>query len=94
MGNAFLSFSQTEVKLKRIEFDFSKVLDKRKAASLLKKTDVLHKGKDRIELKVDLKKYKVKDIVGFILDAYDVVDLSIHEPKLENIMREIYKENK
>jgi len=77
---------------KRVEFDFKGVFSKPKAAALLKKVKVIHKGKDRIEIRVDLKKQKIRSIIDGVLNAYDIVDLSIHEPKLETIVRQIYKE--
>jgi ABC-2 type transport system ATP-binding protein len=78
---------------KRIEFDFKSITSKAKANALKKKVKILHAGKDRIELRVDLKKQKIKPVIDNILSAYEIVDLSIHEPRLENIVREIYKEN-
>jgi len=54
---------------------------------------VLERNENILVLGVS-KKHRISDIVGKILSRYDVVDLTIEEPKIEEIIKKIYRKNK
>ncbi len=81
------------VKHTNIKIDYSKVKNKKKFESLLKKADIIVDGKSYKELKLS-KDLDINKILKDIMSSVDVVDLSIQEPRLESVIKEIYKEVK
>ncbi len=79
------------IKHKTIEFEFSEIKNKRNFNFLLRKLDVVEKRKNFMHLRVDITKYEVPKIINELMGSCEVVDLLVHEPKLEHIIKEIYK---
>jgi ABC-2 type transport system ATP-binding protein len=65
-----------DVDLEKLKFDGAKVLEKEE---------------NRVKLEIDARKTTVSDIAKKIFSKYSVHDISIEEPEIENIIREIYK---
>ncbi len=74
---------------KRIEIEFEAPPEKFR----MKDVKILEKDDCRLVLGVS-KKHKISDIVGKILSRYEVVDLTIEEPKIEEIIKKIYRKNR
>ena len=81
------------VKWNNIKIDFNKVKNKKKLANLLKKSEVLVDGNSYKEIKVS-KKHDINKVLKEVMESVEVVDLSIQEPRLENLIKEIYKNKK
>ncbi len=77
------------IKTKTVEIDFTTVKNKKKFDALLKKCEIISKRKQFISVKL-LAKDTPKFVQEFMI-ACDVVDLLVHEPALEEVIKEIYK---
>ncbi len=78
------------IKHKTIELELKQVTDKEMFEKLLLKTEVTSRMKDHIHLKVDITKHDVPALINDILKCCSVVDMLVQEPKLEQIIKEIY----
>ena len=78
------------VKWTLIKIDFSKVKNKKKFEELQKKGEVLVDGNNYKEIKFS-KKQNINNILNELMKSVEVVDLSIQEPRLESVIKEIYK---
>lgn len=78
------------IKYKRIEFEFSKVKDKTLVTKLKKNVEVVSESKSSMVVRAEVKK-DVAKIIDNILKSFNVIDLTISEPRLENVIKEIYK---
>ncbi len=88
--NSIEKLKKEFVKHKRVEVEYTRVLDKRKLAAVLKKTTITEKRENYLDLKVELSKHKVPKVVDSLLECLDVRDLVVHSPRLESIIKEIY----
>jgi ABC-2 type transport system ATP-binding protein len=50
-------------------------------------------GKNRFQMVVDLKKHASADVIREIVNRYPVVDLSVSEPDIEEVVARIYKDH-
>ncbi len=87
------NLKKRHVKWNNIKVDFNKVKNKKKLANLLKKSEVLVDGNSYKEIKVS-KKHDINKVLKEVMESVEVVDLSIQEPRLENLIKEIYKNKK
>lgn len=78
------------VKWTLIKIDFSKVKNKKKFEELQKKGEVLVDGNSYKEIRFS-KKQNINNILNELMKSVEVVDLSIQEPRLESVIKEIYK---
>ena len=76
------------IKTKTIDVDYSVVSNKKKFDALVKSAELVAKRKQFISIKIQ-KKETPKFVKEFMLSC-DVVDLLVHEPDLEDIIKEIY----
>lgn len=74
---------------KRIEIEF----EKPQKSFSMKGVKILERNENMLVLEAS-KKHKISDVVGKILSRYDVVDLTIEEPKIEEIIKKIYRKNR
>lgn len=81
------------VKYTNIKIDFRKIKNTKKFQTLLKKGTLITDGHSYKEIRFS-KKININQILKEIMTSLDVIDLSIQEPRLESIIKEIYKEKK
>lgn len=74
---------------KRIEIEFESVPKNFR----IKGIKILERNENMLVLGVS-KKNRISDIIGKILSRYNVVDLTIEEPKIEEIIKKIYRKNR
>lgn len=79
---------------KSIDLEYREVLDKKKFDKILKENEIVDQKKKFVSLRVDLKKHDVPKVVSDLMKAVEVIDINVHEPKIEVIIREVYKEKK
>ncbi|MFT4261222.1 MAG: ABC transporter ATP-binding protein [Candidatus Woesearchaeota archaeon] len=78
------------VKWTTIKMDFSNIKNKKKFEGLLKKGEVLVDGHSYKEIRFS-KKLDINKILQDIMNSIEIIDLSIQEPRLESVIKEIYK---
>ena len=88
--NSIKKLKKEYVKHKRVEVDYSEVLNKSKLAAVLKKTTITERREGYMDLRIDITKHKVPAIVDDLLECLDVHDLAVHSPRLESVIKEIY----
>ena len=54
---------------------------------------IVHRDKNRVHYRFSLDKISTADLIGGMLERFKIVDLSIQEPEIEEVVRSIY-ENK
>ncbi len=81
------------IRWKALEFEFIRIKDKKSFERLLKKTILRERRGNYIRLNVDRRKYNIPEIVSEIMECCEVTDLTIKEPRLEVIIKEIYKDS-
>lgn len=57
-----------------------------------KEITILKRSKYQLEFELNTKKLPLKKVVSYILQKYNITDISINEPKIEEIIEKIYKE--
>ena len=82
------------MKHKRVEVDYSEILNKSKLAAVLKKTTITERREGYMDLRIDITKHKVPAIVDDLLGCLDIRDLAVHSPRLETVIKEIYRRNR
>lgn len=86
-------FKQKYSDWKRVSFYYKTIINKTKFSALKKKLTILEEVDHNITIKIpasdSLGSY-LKDIV----DCVEIIDLTITEPKMENIVAKIYENNK
>jgi len=75
---------------KRIYVKFSKEKTKFK----LKGTKIEERGEEHIRVVVDLNKAKITKVINQLMKCYDVVDIDVEEPKVEDVIKKIYRGEK
>lgn len=81
------------IRWKAIEFEFIRIKDRKAFERVLEKAVVRERRENYIRLNVDRKKQKIPSIVSEIMACCEVTDLTIKEPRLEVIIKEIYKDS-
>ncbi len=79
---------------KRITVRYSKIKDKKLAEEGLKKVKVEEQEEGFCKMIIDLRKHKVKKVVSDIMKAVEVIDLTVEDPELEEIVAEIYRKGR
>ncbi len=80
-----------EIKKKYIQKKIVEVtFDERTEVKVPKGCKTLFKSVYKIRINVPLKKHKIDKIINYFLDKYPVVDITISDPEIEEIIREIY----
>lgn len=78
---------------KTIEIKFSKISNSKKFSSLLNKNgiELVEKTNDKLKLRVLLKNNSIPVIIKKLFECLSVEDFSVHEPRLEHLIKEIYE---
>jgi len=79
------------VKTKTVEIEFSAIKDKRRFETALKKGTVKERGPNYVLAVFNTKKVSVPDTIATLMKASDVIDLSIKDPDMDDVVKEIYK---
>ncbi|NYZ79753.1 ATP-binding cassette domain-containing protein [Candidatus Micrarchaeota archaeon] len=79
---------------KNITIIYSGFKDKKFADEGLKKVGVIKHKDGYIRMSVDLTKHDIKKVISDIIKAVEVVDISVEEPELSEIVSKIYKAGK
>jgi len=87
---ALATMKEKYITTKTIAFDYARVKDKRSFTAALRLGKVLEDRDTYKEL--EIARTKVPKAVEGLLRSCDIIDLAIHEPRLENVIKEIYKE--
>lgn len=85
---------QRYIKYKQIEFKFEEIKNKEAVKELKELCKITKETDDYIRLQVNIQKHRIRNIIDKILLGYDIIDLTIHEEKLETIIKEIYRTKK
>jgi ABC-2 type transport system ATP-binding protein len=79
------------VQWKRIEFEYHEIKNPVLLKEILKKTRVLEQRQKFVSLEVNTLEQDVPDIIGGLLNSLDITDLNVQEPRLESVIKEIYR---
>jgi ABC-2 type transport system ATP-binding protein len=60
----------------------------------LKGCKVLYKKKYELKIQVSTEKIKVKEVINYLLSNYDIADIIIEDPPIEQIIQKIYRDKK
>ncbi len=52
---------------------------------------IVHRDKSRVHYRFSLDKISTADLIGGMLERFKIVDLSIQEPEIEEVVRSIYE---
>ncbi len=86
-------FKKTYSNWKRIEIYFKKIKNSKKYLTIKEKYETTEISKNNIIIKVPIKE-SLGDILTKLVDSLEIIDLSISEPKLENIVANLYDKRK
>jgi ABC-2 type transport system ATP-binding protein len=77
---------------KTIEVQFKKINSQKDYEYLKnhKGIEIIDEKTNFLKIKVEFKDYKITNVVRDLLEILDVIDISVHEPRLEYIIKEIY----
>jgi len=87
------NFKKTYSNWKRIQVYFKEIKGKRKFNGIKRKYEIKEISKNNIEIKVPIKE-SLGGVLSKLVNSLEVIDLSITEPKLENIVANLYQKNK
>ncbi|RLG16441.1 sugar ABC transporter ATP-binding protein, partial [Nanoarchaeota archaeon] len=76
------------VENKLVEVEFSKEY---REIFLPEGCSLIYSSKYKAGIEVDLKKASVSSLITFLLNNFEVKDLSIKEPKIEEVIRKVYE---
>jgi len=79
---------------KTVDIEFSEVKNEKKFYALLEKTIVQVNKTHFVSLRVPSTTVHVPHFIKELMNCVDVVDLAIHEDRLEHVIKEIYREKK
>lgn len=74
---------------KTVEFDIEEIKEQSKFSELMKKFNC-QKTRKHYKLKIPINNFDIPNVVEKILRYSSVTDLLVHEPRLENVIKEIY----
>ena len=77
---------------KKVRVEYQKVVDEALFRSVLDRGEVLEKTENLLVLQVPSSKAPISDIVQDIMNSCKVIDISVRDPSLETILRQIYEE--
>jgi len=89
---SLLKLQKKSIIHKTIEVQFKEIKSEKDFDYLKnhKGIEIILEKKNFIKLKVEFENYKITNVIKDLMNSLDVIDLSIHEPKLEFIIKEIY----
>ena len=79
------------VKWKTIRVEYSTILNARLLKSSLAKGKIQQKTRDFFSLEIRKDSTNVPELIKKIMNAVEVIDLSVQEPKLDYVIKEIYR---
>ena len=53
--------------------------------------EILNQGKNGIKIEVDTKKNSIKNVIDHLLKKYEVLDINIQDPPIEEVIEIVYK---
>jgi len=78
------------VKWKTVDFEFLEAKNKKQFDALLKKGEVQDRRRHVISVRFNKEKVDVPHILEQLMKSCSIVDMSVHEPRLEHVIKEIY----
>lgn len=82
------------VKWTTVDFEFKNIIKRSDFDKVLAEGVVQsNKGKYR-SIRFDRKKHNVPQIINKLMKSCEIIDLAVHEPRLEHVIKEIYAERK
>lgn len=78
------------LKCKTVDFEIAKVTNKKEFDLLIKKGEMLANTKWFKSVQFNKDKVNVPDAISKLMKCADIIDLTIRDPKLEHIIKEIY----
>lgn len=78
------------IKWKTVEFEFSQIKDKEEFQKTLNKVKLNQKQGNFFSIDIDITNQNIPDIVEALMKSTQVIDMTIKEPSLEKIIKEIY----
>lgn len=88
------SVKERYVKWRTVDVEFKRVTDKETFEKVLAKGRLQADRKWFKSVRFDRTEVDVPLMVRRLMESCEVVDLSVHEPRLEHVIKEIYKERK
>jgi len=83
-------FKKNYINHKTMDFDILQIKDKRKFSALMKRLELVKHVGSFYSVRIPLNKMGVPEVVEKLLDSVTVIDLSLHEPRLEQIIKKVY----
>jgi len=78
------------VKWKTVDFEFVKIKNEKKFKELMKKGIVQEERRHLRSVRFNRKKVDVPNTIEQLMKCCQIVDLTVHEPRLEHVIKEIY----
>jgi len=75
-----------------VDFEHTEIKNKRKFAAILKKGIVQVNKKWFKSIRFNKKEVNVPKLIGQLMCNSEIVDLAVHEPRLEHVIKEIYQD--
>jgi len=84
------AFKKKYITNKTMDFEVFKIKDKRKFTALLKKLELVKHVGSFYSVRIPFDKMEVGDCVEKLMEAVSIIDLTLHEPRLEHIIKDVY----
>jgi len=82
------------IQTKNISITYGKVKNKKFVERSRKKVKILEEEKGYVKLSVNIKEHDIKKVISDIIKSVDVIDISVEEPELSEIVAKIYREGR
>ena len=83
-------FKKKYINYKTMDVEILKIKDKRKFNALLKKLEVVKHVGSFYSFRIPLDTMETADVVEKLLECVSIIDLTLHEPRLEQIIKKVY----
>jgi ABC-2 type transport system ATP-binding protein len=81
---------QRYIKWRTVDIEFGKITDRRKFNSLIKKGELQVDKEHYKSIKFEKRKVNIPETLQKLMNCCEVIDISVHEPRLDHVIKEIY----
>lgn len=81
------------IKWKTVDIEFKKITNRIKFDEIVNKGEIVVSRSNYRSLRFDKRKYDVPKLIEELMKTLEIIDLTLHEPRLEAVIKEIYGKN-
>lgn len=86
-------FKKKYIRHKTVEFQLKEIKNNKKYEHVLSLADESEFEGRKVLLRINVKKHRIHSVLDGLLESADVDDLTVHTPRLEHVIKEVYQAN-